>query len=165
MGEETRMATRSVALDPDPATDLYETDFYAWTLRQAALLRSGDLGQADRANLAEEIETLGRSERAALRSAYRLVALHRLKLVAQPARASRSWHGTIARERAHAARVLADNPSLKPQREALFHQAYQDARKEAAAETGLPLASFPVDPAFTLTDLEDERFRPDAPAR
>ncbi|WP_158808052.1 DUF29 domain-containing protein [Beijerinckia sp. L45] len=159
------MAKRSLAPAPDAATDLYETDFYAWTLRQAELLRSGDLSQADRANLAEEIETLGRSERAALRSAYRLVALHLLKLIAQPARASRSWLGTIARERAHAARVLADNPSLKPQRETLFHQAYQDARKEAVAETGLPLTSFPVDPAFELADLENDGFLPDAPAR
>ena len=142
--------------------DLYETDFHAWTVRQAALLRSGDLSRADLANLAEEIETLGRSERAALRSAYRLVALHLLKLIVQSERASRSWFGTIARERAHAAHVLEENPSLRPHREHLFRSAYRDARKEAAAETGLRLAAFPTEAPFTLAEVEDEAFLPNA---
>jgi len=63
--------------------DLYETDFLAWTEEQAALLRSGRSDLADLANIAEEIATLGRAERASLRSAYRLVTLHLLKLIVQ----------------------------------------------------------------------------------
>ena len=41
----------------------YDRDFYAWANEQAALLRTGQLGQADIANIAEEIESLGRTEK------------------------------------------------------------------------------------------------------
>ncbi len=68
----------------EPLTDnLYERDFHAWTVEQTRLLRAGHVHRADLANIVEEIETLGRSERAAVRSAYRLVALHLLKLLFQ----------------------------------------------------------------------------------
>ena len=46
----------------------YDTDFYAWTQAQAAALRDGKWDTLDRANLAEEIESLGRSERYAIES-------------------------------------------------------------------------------------------------
>ena len=41
---------------------LYDRDFYAWANEQAALLRAGRLADADIENIAEEIETMGRSE-------------------------------------------------------------------------------------------------------
>ena len=159
------MTSRALSSTSEVSADLYEIDFHAWTVRQAALLRKRDLDHADLANLAEEIETLGRSERAALESAYRLIASHLLKLTFQQRRATRSWVSTITRERLNAARTLRDNPSLKPKRAALFASAYRDARKEAAAETGLPLATFPAEPPFTLPQAEDEAFLPDASAR
>ncbi len=40
-----------------PHSPLYETDFYAW-----ALLRAGRLSAADVENIAEEIDSMGRSE-------------------------------------------------------------------------------------------------------
>ena len=147
---------------PNTSTDgLYETDFHAWTVEQARLLRAGDIDGVDLANIVEEIETLGRSECAAVRSAYRLIALHLLKLIVQKERASRSWYGTIARERGNAASLLEDSPSLKPQRVELFARAYQEARREAAAETGLPLSAIPAVPPFTLEQLLDEACLPD----
>ena len=42
---------------------LYERDFYAWANEQAALLRSGNLSAADIENIAEEIESMGKSEK------------------------------------------------------------------------------------------------------
>jgi hypothetical protein len=42
-------------------TELYDQDFYAWTQEQAALLREGALHDLDVTNLAEEIESLGKS--------------------------------------------------------------------------------------------------------
>ncbi len=47
---------------------LYEQDFYAWTLQQAELLRSRQLDCADLDNIAEEIESMGRSEKRELTS-------------------------------------------------------------------------------------------------
>lgn len=41
----------------------YETDFYAWLNDQARLLRAGKLGEIDIEHVAEELESLGRSEK------------------------------------------------------------------------------------------------------
>lgn len=51
-----------------PALTLYETDFYAWTQAQAALLRNHQWKQLDLQNLIEEIEFLRRQQRQELRS-------------------------------------------------------------------------------------------------
>ena len=42
---------------------LYESDFYAWSNHQAALLRAGKLNEADIDNIAEEIESMGKAEK------------------------------------------------------------------------------------------------------
>ena len=44
-------------------SDAYATDFYAWAIEQAALLRAGRFNVADIANIAEELETPGRREK------------------------------------------------------------------------------------------------------
>ncbi|MDX7952535.1 DUF29 domain-containing protein [Lichenihabitans sp. Uapishka_5] len=131
----------------------YAEDFYGWSHQQAERLRAGDWTGVDAVNLAEEIETLGRSEAAALRSSLRLVAIHLLKFRYQPQRASRSWRVTVERERINAERSLDENPSLKPRLAELFAQAYADARRLAAAETRLAIATFPVEPPFSLDEL------------
>jgi Domain of unknown function DUF29 len=41
----------------------YQEDFYAWTVEQGRLLRSGEFSSIDALNIAEEIESLGRSDR------------------------------------------------------------------------------------------------------
>jgi Domain of unknown function DUF29 len=41
----------------------YQEDFYAWTVEQGRLLRSGGFSSIDALNIAEEIESLGRSDR------------------------------------------------------------------------------------------------------
>ncbi len=42
--------------------DLYDTDFYSWTERQAQLIREGRLSELDLENILEEIESMGRSD-------------------------------------------------------------------------------------------------------
>ena len=44
-------------------SNLYETDFYAWTLEQSQLLQEGNFKHLDIANLVEEIESLGKQQR------------------------------------------------------------------------------------------------------
>ena len=41
----------------------HDTDFYGWANEQAALLRAGRLDAADIANIAEEIESMGKAEK------------------------------------------------------------------------------------------------------
>jgi Domain of unknown function DUF29 len=57
----------------------YDTDFYRWTQTQAAALRAKDFATLDLENLAEEIESLGRSDRRAIVS--HLERLGRLRRV------------------------------------------------------------------------------------
>ena len=139
---------------------LYEEDFYAWTSAQAALLREGRLDEIDIANILEEIESLGRSLVAELRSRLKILAQHLLKEIYQPEKASRSWATTIVDQRQELERHLKENPSLKPKRSAAFAKAYADARKMAAVETGIPLSTFPPDPPFTYAQAMDEDFWP-----
>jgi hypothetical protein len=132
-----------------PRCAAYDDDFYTWTVQQAALLRAGDLSALDRENLAEEIESLGRSEFNRLASFYRLVLLHMLKWEHQPNLRSRSWAISIAAHRQHAIEVIADNPGLKPRLDEALERAYRHARLEAIAETGLPASAFPEALPFT----------------
>ena len=44
----------------------YDTDFYAWTQAQADALRAKDWAALDLEHLAEEIDSLGKSDRRAL---------------------------------------------------------------------------------------------------
>ncbi len=47
---------------------LYEQDFYQWTQEQAALFKARALSQLDMANLIEEVESMGRSQKKSFRA-------------------------------------------------------------------------------------------------
>lgn len=82
-------------------TTLYETDFYAWTKRQAALLRGEEFEQIDWNNLIAEIESLGRSEKHEVESRLTVILMHLLKWQYQPSKRStgRSWRKTLTIQR------------------------------------------------------------------
>ncbi|PWR21376.1 DUF29 domain-containing protein [Zavarzinia aquatilis] len=117
---------------------LYHRDFYAWANEQAALLRAGKLDKADIANIAEEIESVGRGEK---REPVNRLA-HLLKWRQQRIHRSPSWQATIRLQRRALADHLADNPSLKTLLDEAVTRAYGTAVIEAGAETGLPEANF-----------------------
>lgn len=144
------------------AGELYERDFYTWALRQAELVRAGRLAELDRENVAEELESLGKEQAHKLESSFRVLLLHLLKWRYQPQRRSRSRRGSIVRERTNVELLLEGNPGLKPRCAELFAAAYRGARKEAAAETGLPIARFPEASPFTMSEALDEEFWPEA---
>jgi hypothetical protein len=101
----------------DPTT-LYETDTVAWSEQQAAALRAAARGSSnqplDWENLAEEIESLGRSLRYALRSQISRIIQHQVKLEYSPAVDPwRGWRRTIRQARAEIRQILSDNPSLR----------------------------------------------------
>ncbi len=136
---------------------LYDTDFYAWANQQAALLRAGRLSDADTANIAEEIESMGRSEKRELVTRLNVLLLHLLKWRFQPERRGRSWEVSVTNTRAELADHLADNPSLKPMLPEAMAKAYSRARLTAGVETGLPESTFPIDCPWTF----DEAMRED----
>ncbi|PPK18774.1 DUF29 domain-containing protein, partial [Staphylococcus haemolyticus] len=79
--------------------NLYETDFYAWTQKQANLLRHQQWNQLDLSNLIEEIESLGKQQRAELRNRWSVLIAHLLKWEYQLEKRSRSWLNTIRIQR------------------------------------------------------------------
>jgi hypothetical protein len=44
-------------------SNLYETDFFGWTVEQSKLLKEGDFKHLDITNLVEEVESLGKQQR------------------------------------------------------------------------------------------------------
>jgi predicted DNA-binding ribbon-helix-helix protein len=136
-----------------PADQQYEQDFYSWALRQAALLRAGRFAELDIANIAEELDTLGRAEFNSLVSALRVLMLHLLKWDQQPEKRSRSWVVSIVVQRGELAEVLTDNPGLKPRLGEALERAYGRARREAAAETGLDIKTFPQTCPYDLAAI------------
>lgn len=139
----------------------YENDFYGWTVEQANALRSGRLSELDIQNLIEEIETMGRSEKRALDSRLTVLLAHLLKWQYQPIRRGKSWQLTIEGQRISFFDVLNDNPSLKPQLDAILSHAYSKARIEAAKETGLDKSTFPAQCPWSLSQVVDDAFWPE----
>ncbi|MBV8456135.1 MAG: DUF29 domain-containing protein [Acetobacteraceae bacterium] len=140
---------------------LYERDFYAWASEQAELLRTHRLDAADIENIAEELETLGRSEKSALRNHLSNLLQHLLKWQHQPARRGASWRLSIANARDEVADILADSPSLRAQLDAVIKTAFGRARRNAALETGLDAQVFPDRCPWSSDQLMDEGFWPD----
>jgi hypothetical protein len=97
---------------------LYDQDLVLWSEEQARALRAaagaGWNAPIDWENVAEEIESLGRSERNALASHIAVVIEHLLKLQTSPAAdPARGWRDTIRRARREIERRLKDSPSLR----------------------------------------------------
>ena len=104
-------------------TELYDRDFVQWTEDQAAALRraKGANLPLDWENLAEEIESLGKSQRAALRSQLRRILRHQFKLDASPAiEPRRGWEESIREARVEIEDLLQDSPSLRREVERLI---------------------------------------------
>ncbi len=142
-------------------SQLYDRDFYAWANEQAELLRAGRLSEADIANIAEEIESMGRSEKRELISRLIVLLLHLLKWQYQPGLRGNSWRGSIRVQRRALARHLRDNPSLKVHFAEVIEEAYRDARIEAQSQTGLLETTFPEVCPWRAEQICDEGFSPD----
>ena len=141
----------------------HDEDFALWSAEQAALLRAGQQDGLDRENLAEEIESLGRSERKEIRKRLRVLLAHLLKWQHQPAKQKGGWASTILVQRRELQRTLAENPSLRAHPSEILDEAYEIARLKAFDETGLPEATFPATCPFTIDEILDPDFLPDAP--
>lgn len=138
----------------------YEQDLVAWAIENAALLRTGRLDKIDAANIAEELEDLGKSERRALGSHLRNLVMHLLKWQFQPGLRSGSWRSSINNARAEIAEILEDSPSLGPTASLLLAKGYNLARRNAISETGLAPGVFPELNPYSLEQVLSEDFWP-----
>jgi Domain of unknown function DUF29 len=117
--------------------ELYEQDFFLWTQEQAAALRRAKDSNLplDWENLAEEIESLGKSDRREVTSQVRRILRHLFKLEASPAVQPRAgWRATIVDARSEIELVLRDSPSLRRQVGSVINEQLSAASELAATD-------------------------------
>jgi hypothetical protein len=146
---------------PQPdAPSLYEADFALWAAEQAHRIRAGERAALDWDNLAEEIDSLGRSQKREVRSRLIRVIEHLLKLdhsADTPPRAG--WRGTIRDQRLEIQLVLEDSPSLLPQLPTLAAQAWRLGVSAAVRDlTPAEAVAAEAAPPYTAEQLLDEDF-------
>jgi len=128
-------------------------DLYTWSRQTAASLREGRLDDLDLAAVAEEIDDVGEEQYLRLESALRVLLHHLLKWDHQAVARSRSWAITVREQRRRVERQLRKNPGLKGRLDEALADAYEDARDEAARETGLPTRTFHVDSPYAFAEM------------
>jgi len=85
---------------------LYDEDFFEWTRRNAELLRSGQLDQADIGHIGEEIEDMGKRDLRELNSRMQVLLIRLLKRQLQPEKRSRPRDSTSVSQRIEIEGVL-----------------------------------------------------------
>jgi hypothetical protein len=88
-------------------SDLYDTDFHEWAETQAALLRRRAANMLDWDNLAEEIESLAKSDEREVASRLLLICQHLLKWEYQPGRRTINWRSAIRVNRRDLGKLLS----------------------------------------------------------
>jgi hypothetical protein len=141
---------------------LYDRDFYAWANEQAGLLRAGKLSEADIEHIAEEIESMGKSEKRELVSRLTVLLLDMLKWCYQPDLRGKSWRLTLEEQRDELETHLADNPSLKSTLDNSVVVAYRRAILGATRETDIDRSVFPVTCPWSADQMMDRNFYPEA---
>jgi hypothetical protein len=115
---------------------LYDRDLYGWAFETARLVRERRFAEVDSIHLAEELESMGKTELRSLESRLVVVLTHLLKWQFQSAQRSKRWRRTLIEQRKRIGRLLADSPSLVPRLPDLLPDAYDSALRWAADETG-----------------------------
>ncbi len=149
--------------DQPEGPGLYDRDFYAWTMRQAGLLADRRFAELDLENLIEEVETLARAEKSEIKGRLAVILMHLLKWAYQPERRSGSWVSTVIEQRARLLERLQQSTSLRAYPGQVLDDEYALARRRAAAETGLPIETFPEQCSFGIDEVLDQDFMPGPP--
>jgi hypothetical protein len=142
-----------------PADD---PDVYAWTPAQAQTLPTTDGSLLDGAPLVDVIERIDMHEtRARSRQWPRLLA-PRLTWRDPPTHRTPSWRRTIRQARDTIVDVIDGSHSVHNDPAQRVPLAYRRARRDAADDTGLPLATFPEACPWPLAQVLNEDFWPEA---
>jgi len=141
-----------------PKSQLYETDFVGWLNQQKSALVSQDITALDWENLAEELDAMGIREKNELKNRLVVLITHLLKWEYQETKRSISWFTTIANQRDDIQDLLSEKPSLNQYIPDILPKAYRNARREASAETGLLLATFPETCSYNIEEILNPEF-------
>ena len=143
----------------------YDADFFDWTQDQARLLRAGKLDLIDIENIAEEIESLGKSDRRGIENQLVRLIAHLLKLRFSADLAPRGgWTESVMDARLQIELALDDSPSLRRRMPEFFKRNWPRGWRKGLA--GLSpadrsgLGEHDVDPSFGLDEVLDPDFFP-----
>jgi len=156
--------TRTKPIHSSSHSDLYNRDFVAWSDEQALLLEQERFSELDLIHLIEEVRDLGRRERDAIESQLERLLLHILKWQYQPKLKSCSWEISIKDARRQIKKLCRKYPVLIKHihKEDVFDECYLDAREAATDETGLPKKTFPLECSYSLDQVLNSSFFPEA---
>jgi hypothetical protein len=124
-------------------SDLYEQDFYQWTIEQGALLRARKLDEADIENLAEEIESVGRGLRGELGDRLSDLLRYMLRWQYQIEDRTQDLQSALSEQRVWIDGLLEQSPSLQDFISDEFtNHSYKLARILAARDMGVEVSTF-----------------------
>jgi Domain of unknown function DUF29 len=139
-----------------------DEDFALWAVEQAALVRAGKFDRTDSENIAGELEYLGNSPENEIESRLNVLIAHLLKWQFQPSKRSNSWKATLLEQRTQIARIIRRSPSLKGHPESVLDEEYRIGKLKASGETNLPESAFPEGCPYSIEQILDLSFYPDA---
>ena len=144
----------------------YDDDFNAWTQEQARLLREAARERIntplDYENLAEEIESMGKSDSRKVLGLVARIVEHLLKLEFSPARDPRGgWRKSVKVHRNKVNDVLRDSPSLSAKLDlgAAFARG-RDYAVDGLGEDYVEPDALPADCPYTLDQILDHDWWP-----
>lgn len=135
---------------------LFEQDETAWLEAMSMLVAEGRYAELDYPNLTEYLAAMARRDRREVFSRLVVLLAHLLKWDRQPDRRGGSWRGTI-REQRRELRQLLESGTLRNHAATVFEDAYAEARRQAADETELDLAAFPIENPWGLDEVLGEQ--------
>jgi hypothetical protein len=142
------------------SNNLYDQDFYAWTVEQVKHLQQQQWHQLDVPNLIEEIASLGRQERQELVNRLGVLMGHLLKWQYQPDYRSKSWKATIREQRFQIQQLLKASPSLKPFLPEAIQAGHEVGLALVVKETPLDYPELPTTCPYGGDQILDPAFLP-----
>ncbi|MGY2050315.1 DUF29 domain-containing protein [Methylobacterium sp. JK268] len=143
---------------------LYDEDVVAWAEKQAAALRAlgarPDLSNVlDWDNVAEEVESVGRSEINAVEGALRVMLIHVIKLMSAPtAQSTRSWRAEIIAFHATARRRYTPSMRQRIDWDDLWQVSMADAAAALEMHGDVLVSGLPDRSPFTPEELVAKSF-------
>jgi len=143
---------------------LYDDDILLWSEQQAAAIRRLRRNarevpnELDIENVAEEIESVGRSELAAVESYLELIFVHLIRLLVEPDSASvRHWRSEIAAFHANARRRYSPSMRQRIDVNALWRSAREQSMLAYEGPQQEHVAALSIEAPFTIDELVAEK--------
>ncbi|MDJ0581424.1 DUF29 domain-containing protein [Crocosphaera sp.] len=154
-----------MTVDTNQSTEtLYEQDYNLWLETIVKKLRLREFSGIDLDNLIEELESMGRSDKRALKSLLTRLFEHLLKIAyweTEREYNQNKWKVEIRTFRQQIADLLNDSPSLNNHLNSIFEECYHRARKNIIDLTGLSSQFFPDTPISNIEEILDENWLPE----